>query len=141
MIEFLKKLEERVNSEREKMVGKAILYAENSEPSNRNGYMTHKYVCSTLKEIVSEYKEELSKILSKQEELRQQDEKEQSNVQELTDKAPVSKSTRLKDMNITLGSNLKKKSSSSKEESKTSDTPKKSAPKRGRPKKGGESNK
>lgn len=141
MIEFLKKLEERVNSEREKMVGKAILYAENSEPSNRNGYMTHKYVCSTLKEIVSEYKEELSKILSKQEELRQQDEKEQSNVQELTDKAPVSKSTRLKDMNITLGSNLKKKSSSSKEESKTSDTPKKPAPNRGRPKKGGESKK
>lgn len=118
MIEFLKKLEERVNSEREKMVGKAILYAENSEPSNRNGYMTHKYVSNVLKEIVSEYKDELSKMLAKQEEARQQEEKLASlraDSKKRENDVKSSQSVVAKEMlkqnalsNVTLGSNLKK---------------------------------
>jgi hypothetical protein len=89
MIEFLKKLEQRINSEREKMIGKAILYAENSEPSNRNSYMTHKYVSNVLKEVVSDYKKELTDLLDNQESLK---EKKPS---------PLD--------SITLGSNIKSK--------------------------------
>tara|TARA_B110000305_G_C19136572_1_gene491458 strand:- start:36 stop:683 length:648 start_codon:yes stop_codon:yes gene_type:complete len=91
MIEFIKKLEARVTKEREKMIGMAILYAENSDLKNRNNYMTHKYASNTLKEVVSEYKEELTNFLAKQESMKQ--------------KEPST----LKSMGVTLGSNLKSK--------------------------------
>lgn len=71
MINFTNKLEALIKEEREKMIGKAILYAENSEASNRNGYMTHKYAASIIKGIIEEYNQELNKLLEKQEKEKQ----------------------------------------------------------------------
>lgn len=137
MIDFIKKLEDRIASEQEKMVGKAILYAENSEAFNRNGYMTHKYARNVLREVVAEYKEVLSKLVEAQEARKKQDEEQQklAEFKEAVDKKTAS----LKEKGASLASNVNK--SSSKEQAKTVDSPKKSAPKRGRPKKGGESKK
>lgn len=71
MINFTNKLEALIKEEREKMIGKAILYAENSEASNRNGYMTHKYAASIIKGIIEEYNQELNKLLEKREKEKQ----------------------------------------------------------------------
>jgi len=120
MIDFIKKLEERIASEQEKMVGKAILYAENSEAFNRNGYMTHKYARNVLREVVAEYKESLSKLLESQEARKKEAEEQQklAEFKEVVDKKTAS----LKEKGASLASNVNK--SSSKEEAKTADTPK-----------------
>ena len=60
-----------MREEREKMIGKAVLYAENMEAGNRNGYMTHKYAASVIKGIAEDYKQEISKILEQQEKTKQ----------------------------------------------------------------------
>lgn len=106
MLGFIKTLESMISEEREKMVGKAILYAENSEPSNRNSYMTHKYVVSKLKEVVDKYKQELADIVDFQNKKREDDVRsgQESVAQDFMKKSnPLS--------NVTLGSNLKSKKS------------------------------
>mgnify|MGYP006906262279 FL=1 len=71
MLGFIKRLEALMREEREKMIGKAVLYAENMEAGNRNGYMTHKYAASVIKGIAEDYKQEISKILEQQEKTKQ----------------------------------------------------------------------
>ena len=71
MLDFIKRLETLIKEEREKMIGKAVLYAENSEASNRNGYMTHKYAISIIKGVAEDYRQEIAKLLEKQQKAKQ----------------------------------------------------------------------
>lgn len=137
---ILEKLGSLITESYNEMVTSSVNYAEKNEVADRHKYFIHKNAFQKLNEFKQFYLEELDSFVNEN--------KSKQVVSEVKEEVKEDKKVKREEMadnliesGVSLGSNLKKKSSSSKEETKTVDSPKKSASKRGRPKKGGESKK